>query len=117
MALMNTTMRLIGEIIAETCNLKQEVINQALALQRRNGIRLGEILIQQNIISEPDLNHALAIQAAWPDSGSEGQNEMLGQVQTWFKLVLISILMGGAAMMGIWFLSGLLLSLFSTLGH
>jgi hypothetical protein len=115
--MMNNTMRLLGEIIRETCNLNQEVINQALALQRRNGFRLGEILIQQNIISEPDLNQALAIQAAWTDSGIEITDEKLAQVQTWFTLVLISVLMGGAAMAGIWFLSGLLLSLFTALGH
>jgi hypothetical protein len=116
LAVMNNTMRLLGEIIRETCNLKQEVINQALALQRRNGFRLGEILIQQNIISEPDLNRALSIQAAWPGIDNEDPDETLVHVQTWFKLVFFAILMGSAAMVGIWFFSGLLLTLFINRG-
>lgn len=106
-------MRLLGEIIAEICNLNQEVINQALALQRSNGLRLGEILIAQNIISEPDLLNALAIQSAWPDFGNEDPAENLVRVMTWFRLLLLSALLGGAAMTGIWYLSGLLLSMFS----
>jgi len=122
---MNNAMRLLGEIIRETCNLQQEVINQALVLQRRNGFRLGEILIRQNIISEPDLHLALAIQTAGPETRdsvrSENRNkvadEKIADVSTWFKLVLLSVLMGGTAMVGIWFLSGLLLSLFNLFGH
>ena len=122
---MNNAVRLLGDIIRETCNLQQEVINQALVLQRRNGFRLGEILLQQNIISEPDLHQALAIQTAGPDTGSaarpETRNEVADEksvdVSTWFKLVLLSFLMGGTAMVGIWFLSGLLLSLFTFFGH
>ena len=122
---MNNAVRLLGDIIRETCNLQQEVINQALVLQRRNGFRLGEILLQQNIISEPDLHQALAIQTAGPDTGNsaspdtidEISDEMGVEVSTWFKLVLLSVLMGGTAMVGIWFLSGLLVSLFAVLGH
>jgi len=122
---MNNAMRLLGDIIRETCNLQQEVINQALVLQRRNGFRLGEILIQQNIISEPDLHQALAIQTAGPDTGSsarpdngnEVSDEECVDVSTWFKLVLLSVLMGGTAMVGIWFLSGLLLSMLTFFGH
>jgi len=122
---MNNAMRLLGDIIRETCNLQQEVINQALVLQRRNGFRLGEILIQQNIISEPDLHQALAIQtagpdtggAARPDTGNEVSDEECVDVSTWLKLVLLSVLMGGTAMVGIWFLSGLLLSMLTFFGH
>ena len=110
------TMRLLGEIIAETCNLRQEDINQALAVQERNGSRLGEILIQQNVISEPDLHNALTIQTSGPATGNEGPEENLAHFQTWLKLVLFSILMGGTAMLGIWFLSGLLLNLFTVYG-
>ena len=106
-------MRLLGEIITEIYNLNQEVINQALALQRSNGLRLGEILIAQNIISEPDLDHALIIQSAWSDSGNEEPAENLMRIMTWSRLLLLSVVLGGAVMAGIWYVSGLLLSMFS----
>ena len=57
-------MKLIGEILAETCNLTQEVVSQAMTLQSVNGLRLGEILVGQNLISEPDLHYALSIQSS-----------------------------------------------------
>lgn len=119
--LMNNAKQLLGEIIRETCSLQQEVINQALMLQRRNGFRLGEILILQNIISEPDLHQALAIQTAGidnsnsvrPDTRNGVSNEKWVDGTTWFKLVGLSVLMGGTATLGIWFLSGLLVTLFA----
>jgi len=121
LSLMNNAKQLPGEIIRETCNLQQEVINQALVLQRRNGSRLGEILIQQNIISEPDLHQALAIQTTGPDNRNsvrpdtrnEVSNEKWVDGTTWFKLFGLSVLMGSTATLGIWFLSGLLVALFA----
>jgi len=55
-------MKLIGEILAESCNIKPEIINQALALQKEKRERFGEILVEQKIISEPDLLKALSVQ-------------------------------------------------------
>jgi general secretion pathway protein E len=62
-------MKLIGEILAESCDIKPEIISQALALQKDKRERFGEILVEQKIISEPDLLKALAVQFEmeyWP---------------------------------------------------
>jgi len=55
-------MKLIGEILAESCNIQPEVIAQALALQKDKKERFGEILVEQKIIAEPDLLKALSVQ-------------------------------------------------------
>jgi general secretion pathway protein E len=55
-------MKLIGEIIADSCGLTQEVITQALGIQKGKGGRLGALLMEQKIISEADLLKALAEQ-------------------------------------------------------
>jgi general secretion pathway protein E len=55
-------MKMIGEILAESCNIKPEIISQALAQQKDKRERFGEILIEQKIVSEPDLLKALSVQ-------------------------------------------------------
>ena len=55
-------MKMIGEILAESCNIKPEIISQALAQQKDKRERFGEILIEQKIVSESDLLKALSVQ-------------------------------------------------------
>jgi general secretion pathway protein E len=55
-------MKLIGEILAESCKIQPEVIAQALALQKDNKERFGEILVAQKVIAEHDLLKALSVQ-------------------------------------------------------
>jgi general secretion pathway protein E len=55
-------MKLIGEILSETCGLSEEALSEALKIQEEKGGRIGEILIRQKAISEADLLKALSIQ-------------------------------------------------------
>jgi len=55
-------MRLIGEILSETCNLKETALTEALEIQEEKGGRIGEVLIRLKAISEADLLSALALQ-------------------------------------------------------
>ncbi len=59
-------MKLIGEILVESCGLSQEVLNEALEFQEERGGRIGEILIRRKAISESDLGGALSIQFDLP---------------------------------------------------
>ena len=54
--------RLIGEILAETCGLSEEILVEALKIQEEKGGRIGEILIRLKAISEADLLKALGLQ-------------------------------------------------------
>ncbi len=54
--------RLIGQILKEVAGISEEVIQEALSVQREKGGRIGEILIQKKAITESDLLKALAIQ-------------------------------------------------------
>jgi len=54
--------KLIGEIIKEICSLSEETLAEALEMQKEKGGRIGEILIQKEIITEADLLKALGIQ-------------------------------------------------------
>ncbi len=59
-------MKLIGEVLKETCGLSEEALADALKVQEQKGGRIGEILIQQKAISESDLLKALSIQFDMP---------------------------------------------------
>ncbi len=59
-------MKLIGEVLKETCGLSEEALAGALKVQEQKGGRIGEILIQQKAISESDLLKALSIQFDMP---------------------------------------------------
>ena len=55
-------MRLIGEILKETCGLSEESLAEALGIQEEKRGLIGEILIQLKAISELDLLNALSLQ-------------------------------------------------------
>jgi general secretion pathway protein E len=59
-------MKLIGEILKETCGLSEEALSDALEVQEQKGGRIGEILVQQKVISELDLLKALSTQFGLP---------------------------------------------------
>jgi general secretion pathway protein E len=59
-------MKLIGEVLKETCGLSDEALDGALKVQQQKGGRIGEILIQQKAISESDLLKALSIEFDMP---------------------------------------------------
>ena len=58
--------RSIGELIAESCNLKPEQVDQILALQRKTGVRFGEAAIELGLANTADVLHALAQQYHYP---------------------------------------------------
>ncbi|MBF0543203.1 MAG: Flp pilus assembly complex ATPase component TadA [Candidatus Riflebacteria bacterium] len=59
---MNQTKRRLGDLLID-CNLiSQEQLSQALAFQKSNGIKLGQALIEMNIVTEQDIIWALGNQ-------------------------------------------------------
>jgi len=69
-------MKPIGKILSETCGLSEEVLNEALRVQEEKGGRIGEILIRQKVIQEPDLLKALSIQQNLPYSSTLPQDDL-----------------------------------------
>jgi succinoglycan biosynthesis transport protein ExoP len=65
--------RSIGELIAESCQLKPEQVDQILAVQRKTGARFGEAAIQLGLASTSDVLHALAQQYRYPYAAQEQQ--------------------------------------------
>ncbi len=59
-------MKLVGEILKEGCGLSEEALADALKVQEEKGGWIGEILVQQNVVSEPDLLKALSTQLNLP---------------------------------------------------
>ncbi|GAF94108.1 unnamed protein product, partial [marine sediment metagenome] len=59
-------MKLIGDILKEICSLSEEVLAEALEIQKEKGGRIGEILIQKGAITEADLLKARGIQFGLP---------------------------------------------------
>lgn len=55
-------MKLISEILTETCGLSAEALSEGLKIQEEKGGLIGEILIRQKEISETDLLKSLGIQ-------------------------------------------------------
>ncbi|MFC1867521.1 type II secretion system ATPase GspE [Thermodesulfobacteriota bacterium] len=55
-------MKLIGEILTETCGLSDEALSEGLKIQEEKWGLIGEILIRQKEISEIDLLKSLSIQ-------------------------------------------------------
>ena len=106
-------MKLIGEILAETCDLTQEAISQAILLQRGNGLRLGEILVGQNLVSESDLHNALSMQTRMKSSGPDKKSAWLTGIPAWLKIWLF----GTAAVTGIWIVSSVLINLAKVYGQ
>lgn len=56
----------LGEILVDAGVLKPEQLEAALALQKKRGIRLGQILLQERFISEPQLVQALSRRLSIP---------------------------------------------------
>lgn len=63
--MVETKLRL-GEILVDAGVLKQEQLNAALAVQKKRGIRLGQVLLQEAYISEPQLVQALSRRLSIP---------------------------------------------------
>lgn len=59
-------MKLIGEILKETCGLSEEALAKAIEIQEQKGGWVGEILVRQNAVSELDLLKALSTQFDLP---------------------------------------------------
>ncbi len=60
--------RPLGEILQDTCGLRETHLQRALEVQEQKGGRLGEILIRRKVITEADLLSALGVQWDLPVS-------------------------------------------------
>ncbi|MBN1282434.1 MAG: type II secretion system ATPase GspE [Proteobacteria bacterium] len=58
--------RSLGSILLETTALTEEQLEQALAVQRERGIKLGEALVQLKFLRTEDVLKALSIQLGFP---------------------------------------------------
>ncbi len=56
----------IGDILVKQGQLTQEQLDQALALQKKSGVKLGRVLVEHNFISEDRLYRTLAHQLIIP---------------------------------------------------
>jgi type IV pilus assembly protein PilB len=75
--------RQIGKIFLDLGVIRQGQLQAALAEQRRGGGRLGQILLEREMISEEDLSRALAVQKGldWlPSTALKASDEALGLV-------------------------------------
>jgi general secretion pathway protein E len=58
--------RSLGAILLETSSLTEEQLEQALAVQRERGIKLGEVLVQLKFLRTEDVLKALSVQLGFP---------------------------------------------------
>jgi protein-tyrosine kinase len=58
--------RSIGELIAESCKLRPEQVEQIVAMQRKTGVRFGEAAIELGLATTDDVLFALAQQYHYP---------------------------------------------------
>jgi len=58
--------RSLGSILLETTGLTEEQLEQALAVQRERGIKLGEALVQLKFLRTEEVLKALSIQLGFP---------------------------------------------------
>jgi general secretion pathway protein E len=58
--------RSLGSILLETSSLTEEQLEQALAVQRERGIKLGDALIQLKLLRTEDILKALSVQLGFP---------------------------------------------------
>jgi general secretion pathway protein E len=56
------THKLLGEILKDICSFPEEIFEEALETQRKEGGRIGEILVQKGAIGEGDLLKARGVQ-------------------------------------------------------
>src|SRR5262249_26946212 len=64
--------RPIGELFVEKGLISQDQLEEALAEQAATGLRLGEILVKQSLISSPELTQALMEQLGREVAKEEG---------------------------------------------
>jgi type IV pilus assembly protein PilB len=72
--------RKLGDLLVETGLLPPEKLTEALSIQRQTGKRLGQILMEMEIISEDEMAFALAMQLKIPFidlNGYELQSEVV----------------------------------------
>jgi type IV pilus assembly protein PilB len=75
--------RQIGQILVELGVLRQGALQAAMAEQRRSGGRLGQILLEREVITDEDLSRALAMQKGlqWlPSTALKSTDEALSLV-------------------------------------
>jgi general secretion pathway protein E len=76
--------RALGQILLETTSLSEESLQNALKIQQERGGRIGEILINQKLVTEEEVFQALSRQLNipfWPEIADEGLDlEMLRTV-------------------------------------
>lgn len=58
--------RSLGAILLETSSLTEEQLEQALAVQRERGVKLGDVLVQLKFLRTEDILKALSIQLGFP---------------------------------------------------
>ncbi len=58
--------RSLGSILLETTSLTEEQLEQALAVQRERGAKLGDVLVQLKFLRTEDVLKALSIQLGFP---------------------------------------------------
>ena len=58
--------RSLGAILLETSSLTEEQLEQALAVQRERGVKLGEALVQLKLLRSEDVLRALSVQLGFP---------------------------------------------------
>jgi general secretion pathway protein E len=58
--------RSLGSILLETTSLTEEQLDQALAVQRERGAKLGDVLVQLKFLRTEDVLKALSIQLGFP---------------------------------------------------
>jgi general secretion pathway protein E len=67
--------RTLGQILLETTSLDEDALQAALAIQQERGGRIGEILINQKLVTEEEVFQALGRQLnipCWPEIADEG---------------------------------------------
>ncbi len=80
---MDADTRQIGKIFIDLGVIRQGQLQAALAEQRRSGGRLGQILLERDMISDEDLSRGLAMQKGmeWlPSAALKASDEALGLV-------------------------------------
>src|SRR4051794_23746576 len=57
---------LLGELLLKHTSLTQEQLSEALDLQKKEGVPLGEILIRKNMVTAHEIMRALCMQIGIP---------------------------------------------------
>ena len=71
----------IGEILLQHTSLTEDQLNEALAIQKKDGGLLGEILVKKNYILPHEIMRALCIQIGLPYIDEFKPNDMTPNCQ------------------------------------